>query len=176
MKPFADGLILAMGLTVLISAGPLEGQVLNTPRLSATNDPGVYEQLLIGSRARHFQGQVSPSGELYFHIDDYDLQSADAVTDFQELSPNLTDIDGVRKISVAVVTHVPQNVRVHARQGEDLEIGVVHLPEERGVRRPVEINAFIDLAPLQIRGTGGATRERFVDETGSFLGGNDRDH
>ena len=163
---------LAIVVALLTQAGALEGQVLNAPsRLSSTSEPGVYEQLLIKSRGRHLGGQVSPSGELYLYIDDFDLQSANLTSGGHELSPVLLDTDGVRRISLAVVSHVPQNLRIDPRQGSDLEIGVIHLPEERGARRPIETDSVIDLAPLQVRGSGGANRERLFNEGVSFLSG-----
>ncbi len=160
------------------SAASASAQVLNAPsRLTSAREPGVYERLLVKNRARYFGGQVSPSGELYLYLDDSQLQAAGRTGDVRGLSPTVTDTDGVRKISLSVVSRVPQTLRVDRRQGSELEIGVVRLPEERGRRRPIEIDSVIDLAPLRIHGSGGARRAGTLDGSASFLdraGGRDR--
>ena len=170
MKPFlrfASTVILAL----LIPAPALDAQVLNAPsRLSSAREPGVYERLLVKNRGRYFGGQVSPSGELYLYLDDSQLQAAERTGDVGMLNPTIADTDGVRKISLSVVSRVPQTLRVGRRQEGELEIGVVHLPEERGRRRPIEIDSVIELAPLRIHGSGAARRDSSLGGA-SFLDG-----
>ncbi|MCP3957452.1 MAG: hypothetical protein GY719_06335 [bacterium] len=162
-------------LGLLIPAQALDAQVLNAPsRLTSERAPGVYEQLLIKNRGRYFGGQVSPSGELYLYLDDSQLQSAGLTGDAGELSPTLTDTDGVRKVSLAVVSRVPQTLRTDRRRGRELEIGVLHLPEERSRRRPIEVESVIELARLRVHGSGGARAQDVLDDDESFLGGGGR--
>ncbi len=161
----------ALALGLLVPARALDAQVLNAPsRLTSARAPGVYEQLLIKNRGRYFGGQVSPSGELYLYLDDSQLRSTKRNGDSRVLSPTLTDTDGVRKVSLAVVSRVPQTLRVDPRHGRDLEIGVLRLPEERR-HRPIEVESVIELAPLRVHGSGGARAKETLDGGKSFLGG-----
>ncbi len=158
--------IIVLGL--LVPARSLDAQILGAPsRLASARAPGIYEQLLIKNRGRYFGGRVSPSGELYLYLDDSQLQGAQRTGNPQVLSPSLTDTDGVRKVSLALVSHVPQTLRVDRRQGRELEIGVLKLPEERRRRRPIEVESVVELASLRIHGSGGANARRLLDGASS---------
>ena len=161
----------ALALALLIPAGMLQAQVPNAPsRLTSASGAGNYEMLLIKNRGRYFGGRVSPSGVLHLYLDDSDLQLAQLSGDVLGLSPRVAD-PNVRKVSLALVSRVPQTLRLDQRPGQELGIGVVRLPGDSVQHRRIEVESVIDLvAPLRIHGRGAPEAERLVSGDSFFRG------